>query len=290
MARTVAEEAIGAGYFLTLGETLVAGREFDEKDDREPQDSGLTPLILNQKAAQALFSGENAIGKRLHDGKRPYEVVGVTPDSKDASGMTQPMAYLPLMQRDFVRPPAGGITIIARSDSALDALNGVRAAIGSLDPNLATFNEQTLGEYLELSRYPMRSALGMFGGIGLFGLFLSAIGLAGVTAYAVAQRRKEIGIRLVLGASKTRVLYLVLRESLTLIAAGCAAGFLGAAAIARILSAVTTEFGDAFTVGTSDPRLLVGAPLLLAGLALLACYLPARNATKSDPLKALRQE
>lgn len=288
--RTVAEEAVGARYFLTLGETLVAGREFDEKDDRGPLDPALTPLILNQKAARALFSAGDAIGKRLHDGKRAYEVVGVAPDSKDASGMTQPMAYLPLTQRDFLRPPGGGITIIARSNSALDALNSVRGAINSLDPNLTTFNEQTLGEYLELSRYPMRSALGMFGGIGLFGLFLSAIGLAGVTAYAVAQRRKEIGIRMVLGASKARVLHLVLRESFALIAVGCVAGFLGAAAIARILSAITTEFGDAFTVGTNDPRLLLGAPVLLAGLALAACYLPARSATKLDPLKALRQE
>lgn len=290
MQRTVSEEKIGAGYFSTLGETLLEGREFDEKDDRGPQDSALTPLILNQKAARALFSGENAIGKRLHVGTRAYEVVGVSPDSKDAAGMTQPLAFEPLMQRDFLRPPVGGITIIARSNSALDALNAVRGAVSSLDPNLITFNAQTLGEYLEVSRYPMRSALGLFGGIGLFGLFLSAIGLAGVTAYAAAQRRKEIGIRMVLGASKARVLRLVLRESIALIAAGCVVGYLGAIVIARVFSAIANELGDGFTVGTHDPRLLVGAPLLLAGLALLACYLPAHNAVRLDPLKALRQE
>jgi len=136
----------------------------------------------------------------------------------------------------------------------------------------------------------MRSALRMFGGIGVFGLALSAIGLAGVTGCAVAQRRKEIGIRMALGARKSQVLGLVLRESATLIAVGTVIGFLGAVALAKALSAITTAFSDAFTVGVDDPRLLIGAPLLLAVLALLACYIPARRAAKIDPLQALRQD
>lgn len=204
--------------------------------------------------------------------------------------MTRPLAFLPLTERDFLRPPAGGITIIARSNSAVDALNAVREAVASLDPNLTPFNVQTLSEYLDLSRYAMRSALRTFGGIGLFALLLSAIGLSGVTAYSVAQRRKEIGIRMVLGASKAQVLRLVLREGVALVVAGSVVGFLGATVVARILVSLTTAFGDAFAVGTDDPRLLIGAPLLLAGMALLACYLPARNATKLNPLQAFRQE
>jgi ABC-type antimicrobial peptide transport system permease subunit len=136
----------------------------------------------------------------------------------------------------------------------------------------------------------MRSALRTYGGIGLFGLILSAVGLAGVTAYAVAQRRKEIGIRMALGARKAQVLQLVLREGMSLIAVGSVLGFLGAFALARALSAVTTAFADAFEVGTNAPLLLVGAPLLLAGLALLACYVPARRAVMIDPLKSLRAE
>lgn len=288
--QSVVEETVGAGYFSTLSEPLLAGREFEEKDQRENNGSSLTPVVLNQRAASMLFSGGNALGRRLHDEKRTYEVVGVALNAKNAVGMTQPLAYLPLTQRDFLRPPAGGITIIARSNSARDALDAVRSTVASLDPNVTTFNSQTLGEYLELSRYSMRSALRIFGGIGLFGLLLSAIGLAGVTAYAVAQRRKEIGIRMVLGATRAQVLRLVLRESAALIVAGSVIGFLGAAVIARLLSALTTAFGDAFTVGTGDPRLLIGAPLLLAGLALLACYLPARKAATLDPLNALRQE
>jgi putative ABC transport system permease protein len=246
--------------------------------------------VLNEKAAKGLFGSGPALGKRLRSDRQMYEVVGVVRALKDGSGIVQPIAYVPLTARDFARPPAGGITILARSDSAADALSGVESVVGSIDPKLTLFNAQTLSEYLELTRSGMRSALRTYGGIGLFGLILSAVGLAGVTAYAVAQRRKEIGIRMALGARKAQVLQLVLREGMSLIAVGSVLGFLGAFALARALSAVTTAFADAFEVGTNAPLLLVGAPLLLAGLALLACYVPARRAVMIDPLKSLRAE
>jgi len=182
------------------------------------------------------------------------------------------------------------MTIMVRSDAGADALGGIRHEIASIDPNLAVFNVRTLGEYLDMSKAYMRIAMNMYGGIGLFGLVLAAIGLAGVTAYAVARRRKEIGIRMALGSSKGQVLRLVLREGIVLVAAGTVLGFLGAIAMSKGLSALTSIFGDAFKVGTNDPRLLIGAPLLLAGLAMLACYIPARRSAKIDPLKALREE
>jgi macrolide transport system ATP-binding/permease protein len=289
----VAMETVGAGYFAVLAEPAVAGREFGEQDERAGAPAGdnvTTPLVLNQKAARKFFGDGAAVGQRVHDRQKTYEVVGVVPDIKDAGGMTEAEVYVPLTQRDFARPPAGGITIIARSDRAADALAGVRSAVASLDPNLTTFNAQTLSEYLELTRVAMRTALRTFGGIGLFGLVLSSIGLAGVTAYAVAQRRKEIGIRMALGATRQQVLGLVLREGMALIGAGTVVGFLGAIALAKAMGSITTAFSDAFEVGTGDPRLLLGAPLLLAGLALLACYVPARRATSIDPLQALREE
>jgi macrolide transport system ATP-binding/permease protein len=293
----VAMEKVGAGYFAALAEPLVAGREFNEQDERADigQAAGAendvpTPLILNQKAARKFFGDGTAIGQQLQNGRDTYVVVGTVPDLKGATGMTEAEVYVPLTQRDFARPPAGGITIIARSDTAAHALAGMRSAVTSLDPNLTVFNGQTLSEYLELMRYAMRSALRTFGGIGLFGLVLSSIGLAGVTAYAVAQRRKEIGIRMALGATRRQVLGLVLREGMVLIGTGTAVGFLSAMALAKGMGTITTAFSDAFEVGTGDPRLLLGAPLLLAGLALLACYVPARRATSIDPLKALREE
>ena len=297
--KEVVPEKIGAGYFAALNEPILAGRDFDDRDmraDATGTSAGTTagsvavPVVLNEKAAHAMFGNSNALGKRLSDDQRTYTVIGVVPNTKDASGMTYPIAWIPLTHHDFAQPPAGGITIIARSYSAADAIGGVRKVIASLDPNLTVFNVQTLPEYLELTRQAMRTALRTYGGIGLFGLILSAIGLAGVTAYAVAQRRREIGIRMALGARRSQVLGLVLREGLWLIAIGTVIGYLGAVALARALSTITDAFADAFQLGTNDPRLLVGAPLLLAGLALLACYIPARRATTIDPLQALRQE
>jgi predicted permease len=296
--KEVAEQTVGAGYFAVLNEPILAGREFRESDQRVDAEAAIAsnaplptlPLVLNEKAAHALFDKENPIGKHLRGDRRAYDVVGVVPDKKDARGTIQAIAYLPLTRHDFAQPPAGGIVIIARGHSAEDALGGVRKVVASMNPNLTLFNAQTLTEYLELTRSAMRSALRTFGGIGLFGLVLSAIGLAGVTGCAVAQRRKEIGIRMALGARKSQVLRLVLRESAALIAVGTVIGFLGAVALAKALSAITTAFSDAFTVGVDDPRLLIGAPLLLAVLALLACYIPARRAAKIDPIQALRQE
>jgi macrolide transport system ATP-binding/permease protein len=296
--KAVVKQTVGAGYFAILNEPILFGREFEESDQRVDAEANFAsgapvptlPMVLNEKAAHALFGKDNPIGKHLRGDRRAYEVVGVVPDMKDASGQIQAIAYPPLTRHDFAQPPGGGITIIARGHSAEDALGGVRSVVATMDPNLTLFNAQTLSEYLELIRSAMRSALRMFGGIGVFGLVLSAIGLAGVTGCAVAQRRKEIGIRMALGARRSQVLGLVLHEGATLIAVGIVLGFLGAVAVAKALSTITTAFSDAFTVGVDDPRLLIGAPLLLAVLALLACYIPARRAAKIDPLQALRQE
>ena len=296
-------QIVGAGYFAVLNEPMLTGREFEEPDQQRQTQRSQTdgakaggtgavvlPVVLNESLARGLFGDSSALGKRVRDDKQSYEVVGVVHNLKNGIGMTQSIYYVPLSQRDFERPPAGGITILVRSNARTDALSGIRGVIASIDPHVTLFNVQTLSEYLERSRYVMRSSLRNYASIGLFGLILSAIGLAGVTAYAVAQRRREIGIRMALGARQTQVLRLVLREGTALIIVGTALGFLGAVAMAKILSALTSFFADAFKVGTTDPRLLVGAPLLLAAVTLLACYVPARKAAKIDPLQALRQE
>jgi predicted permease len=291
--QTAIEETVGAGYFAALNEPILAGREFEERDQRTQADGSkavVLPVLLSQTAERRLFGNRNAIGKRIRDDKQSYEVVGVARDLKTGIGISQSIIYLPLTRRDFVRPPAGGITLMVRSDAKTDALSGIRREIASIDPNLITFNVQTLGEYLEKSRSASRLSAQTYGGIGVFGLILAAIGLAGVTAYAVARRRKEIGIRVAMGARKAQVLRLVMREGAALVTVGTVVGFLGAMAMAKILSALTSIFAESLNVGTNDPRLLIGAPLVLAGLAMLACYVPARRSIKIDPLIALRQE
>jgi len=295
------EETVGPGYFAMLSEPMLAGREFLDRDQRiEAAGSGTTarptvlPVILNETAAHGFFGNGNALGKRLRDDQQSYEVVGVVHDLQNGMGIRQAISYLPLTPRDFVRTPADGITIMVRSDAGplagTDALESIRNEIALIDPNLNLFHVQTLSEFLDRSRASTRFAVQTYGGIGVFGLILAAIGLAGITAYSVVQRRKEIAIRTALGASRAQVLRLVLREGAALVLSGTVLGFFGAIAMARILSALTDIFVRAFSVGTGDLRLLVGAPLLLAAVTMLACYLPARRSVKIDPLKALREE
>jgi macrolide transport system ATP-binding/permease protein len=286
---SVAEETVGRGYFATLGEPMLAGREFTALDERT-QRNGATvlPVVLNESAARQFAGRNHAIGARLSERKQSYEVVGVVHDTKNGMGPSQPVVYLPLMQRDLARPRADGVTILVRSAASAGTLTGIRRAIGSVDPRLRVFNARTLSDYMDRSRSAERFAVDTYGGIGVFALVLAAIGLAGVTAYAVAQRRREIGIRMALGARQEQVLFLVLREGAALVAIGTVLGLLGAFALARGLSALTNVFVASLEVGVADPRLLVGAPVLLALLTMLACYLPARRAAKIDPLEALR--
>ena len=293
VVQPVLEESVGAGYFAALNEAMLAGREFEERDQRGPADGTKTlslPAVLNESAERKLFGNQNAIGKRVMDDKRSYEVVGVARDLKDVEGFSQSIMYLPLTPRDFARPPAGGITILVRSDAGTDSLHGIRDEIASVDPNLNIFQVKTLGAYLDRSRSALRFSVQTYGGLGVFGLVLAAIGLAGITAYAVAQRRKEIAIRTALGASRAQVLGLVLREGTALVGVGTVLGFLGAIGLAKVVSALANVFVEALKIGMNDPRLLIGAPVLLAAVAMLACYVPARKSARIDPLKALREE
>jgi len=288
--QSVAKETVGSGYFAALSVPILAGREFQEIDQGSQTDGPkVLPVMLNESAARKFFGDGSALGKLIRDDDQSYQVAGIVPDLKIGFGNRQSVIYLPLTRRDFARPPAGGMTIMVRADAGTDPLSGIRNQIAAMDPNLTIFHVQTLKAYLDYSRSEMRTAIRTYGGIGVFGLVLVSIGLAGVTAYAVAQRRKEIGIRTALGATRFQILRLVLREGTTLVGVGTALGFLGAVIMARVLSAMAHILVEALRVGTEDPLLLIGAPLLLASLAIFACYLPARRAAKVDPLQALRE-
>ena len=295
----IAKNTVGPGYFAALSAPMLAGREFEMRDQRmEPSKGQALPVVINQTAARAFFGANEPLGRRIVDAAKSYQVVGVVKDlsaplSQTAQGQVPdavPVVYLPLTKNDFAHPPANGMIVMVRSDRGPDAMEGVRRELASIDSNVAVFNVHTLAAQVADTFAYLRISEFVYGGIGVFGLILAAIGLAGVTAYSVARRRKEIGIRMALGARRRQVLSLVLREGGSLVIAGMAIGLLAAFALSRALAAFSSLFGPAFQASAHDPRLIFGAPALLAALALLACYIPARRSAKIDPLIALREE
>jgi predicted permease len=283
---SVYRERVGANYFATLGVPLVGGREFHLRD-RE-QDG---PVILNQTAARALFGAEDPIGRRIREGERIYTVVGLTRDMRTGFLLTRPVAtvFLPLTPEWLGKNGARRVTVLVRATAGRDALQAVRGPMASLHPDLTVFDLHTMQEDLDRLNSLAQWESAMYVILGFFALLLACIGLGGVTAYAVVRRRKEIGIRMALGARTRQVRGLVLREGTALVTVGSLLGVTGAFAVARIFGAYSDVLARTF--GHNDNSLLlVGAPLALAGLAMLACYLPARRATRLDPMAALREE
>ncbi|HEV2689242.1 MAG TPA: ABC transporter permease [Bryobacteraceae bacterium] len=295
----VAKNTVGPNYFAALSVPVLEGREFEMRDQRLELSKGQAlPVVINQTAARAFFGANEPVGRRIVDAGKSYEVAGVVKDlsaplSETAQGQVPDavsVVYLPLTKADFAHPPLNGMIVMLRSDRGADAMEGVRRELAAIDPNVAVFNVRTLGAQVGDTLAYLRISEFVYGGIGLFGLVLAAIGLAGVTAYAVARRRKEIGIRMALGARKGQVLRLVMRESGTLVIAGSVMGLLAAFALSRALAAFSSLFGPAFQASAHDLRLIFGAPAMLAAFAMLACYIPARKSAKIDPVIALREE
>ena len=289
--RDAVRQAIGVKYFETLGIPPVRGREFTDVDEQPT--SGAIPVLVNQTAAREFFDNDGPLGRSLRDDQHSYSVIGVVPDIKSGFMLAKPVptVFVPLSARSAnASPTQEGATLILRSAPGPDTIADVRNSIASLDPYLTVFNVGTVDERLNQFNAVIRLSATIYGGIGIFGLILASIGLAGVTAYAVARRRKEIGIRMALGARSSQVLRLVMKEGTALVAIGSALGFAGAFVISRALSSISNQLANVFGSSVHDPRLLIGAPLLLASIALLACYLPARRSAGIDPLAALRDE
>jgi ABC-type antimicrobial peptide transport system permease subunit len=202
----------------------------------------------------------------------------------------RPVVYFPLRPADFAQPSLAGLTLMVRAAPGVDAITAVRREMAAMDSRITPFNATSMTEHIAQFMSPLRGAAWTYGFIGIFGLVLAAVGLAGMTAYSVTQRAREIGIRLALGAGRGDVLGLVLKEGVVLIAGGTAGGMAGAWAGSRMLAAMNAAVGRVTATSTSNPVVLIGAPLLLALLALFACYIPARKSTRIDPVAMLRAE
>jgi putative ABC transport system permease protein len=232
--------------------------------------------------AQKFWPQTDPVGRSFNDGRETFEVVGVARDTKyrnlrEPSRMT---IYQPLAQA-YV--PTMNLVVRTAADPAKFAPT-IQNRLHSIEPALTIYNVRTLLEHVGRSLYVERMETIIFGLLGLLALVLTAIGVYGVVAYSVAQRTRELGIRMALGAQKMDVLKLILVKGLVLVAWGSAIGLVAAYWLSRLIAS------QLYGVSPSDPVTLVSVAVLLGGVALLASYIPARRATKVDPLVALRYE
>jgi len=246
--------------------------------------------MVNESFARRYWPGQEPIGKRIQMGvarsgpnDSPYlEVIGVVKDGKYVSlgEEATPFFYLNLAQRYQSSP-----TLIVRTNSdPMDYLPAVRGEVAALDKSLALYDVKTMRQHLELALLPARLAGSVLGVFGLVALVMAAAGIYGVMAYSVAQRTREIGVRMALGASAGAVLRLVTRQGMKLTLSGMAIGLAASLALTRLLKSLL------FGVSATDPLTFVAVALLLTAVALLACWIPARRAAKVDPIVALRRE
>ena len=237
-----------------------------------------------QSMARQFWPNENAVGKGFHffGDIDLREVVGVARNTVvNAIGEEpQPLAYLPLTQ-DF----APAVTLQVRTSSRPEAVIAtVRSQVQSLDTNLALTNVNTIGELIDQGLWAPRMGAALLSVFGGLALFLAAVGVYGVLSYSVNQQTREIGVRMAMGAQSGRILRLVVGQGMRLAAAGLTAGILIAFAATRVLSSLL------FGVRAHDPLIFGGVSVVLASAAILACYIPARRATRVDPIIALRYE
>jgi predicted permease len=275
-------EPVSQDYFATLGVRLLEGRVFNSADtaDRPPV------VIINETTARRFWPNESAVGKRIgRPGQNPNwgEVVGVVNDMSFPGSLGEPytrfQAFRPLAQQ------TGGNVISMRGSIAPEAfVNDLRRAVAELDPTQPVHRVRAVRSLVEQGLGSVSLLGSLLGSFAALGLVLAAIGIYGVISYSVAQRTGEFGIRLALGAQARDVLWLVLKKGAFLILLGALLGFGGAYAVARFLASAIP------TLPTRDPMAMGGITIILIAVALAACYLPARRATKIDPMVALRHE
>jgi predicted permease len=271
---------VGTGYFQTIGIPIVLGRDFTRGD------TAMAPkvVVVNETMARQFWKGEEPLGKRFKFfGDQDYTtVVGVAKDSKYNGVAEDPQnfIYQPLAQN---YTPQATLHVRAAGDAASLA-NAVRGAARELDPSLSVFNVRTLEEQVSNSLQPLKMNVLMLAVFGGLALLLASIGLYGVASYSVAQRTREIGVRMALGAQPSSVLALVLGHGMILVGAGLVIGLIAAYSTAGLMRSLVTG------VSTHDPLTFAGTAAILGVIALVASYIPARRATRIDPLIALRTD
>ena len=276
----------GVGYFKTMGIPIIKGRDFDDRDKH-----GSTPvIIITETFARQYFPNEDPIGKRIKPGISSYEnedsvmreIVGVAGDVRNRTLNTEskPAYYVPQTQVPFSQM----VTVVKTTGEPHSLISAATKEVAAMDQDVPLFSVKSMEEYISTSVAAPRfstTLLSVFAGVALV---LTIVGLYGVMSYSVAQRTNEIGIRMALGAQSRDVLLMIVRQGSVLILLGLAIGLIGAYLATRVMASLL------FGVTAKDPFTFVAVSVLLAIVALLACYIPALRATKVDPIDALRCE
>jgi predicted permease len=265
------------GYFATLNIPLVRGRDFAESDREGAPDVA----ILNEAFAAALFPGQDPVGRTVSNGNRTLTIIGVARDAKYRS-LGEPrrnFIYVTLGQRYM-----GRTNLLVKAPGATAVAGPVRRIVADIDAALPILRQQTMTEQTATSLFPQRLALYVSSALGVVALLLALVGIYGVTAFSVTQRTREIGVRVALGAQRSHVLALIVRQGVALAAIGVAVGALAAFGATRLIGNLL------YGVPPTDVVAFGAAAVLLAVAALAASWIPARRAARVDPIVALRSE
>jgi putative ABC transport system permease protein len=268
---------VNTNYFSALRIPFLRGRNFTEQEVREDA----SVIIISELLAQQVFPNEEPLGKRLimTFGNRPFEIIGIVGDIRHRALESDPQSsmYMPAYESSM------NVVVRSKIDPASLAA-AVRKEVLQIDDNQPIADVKTMQEWLDGAVAGARYRTALLGLFALVALALASTGIYGVMSYSVSQRTHEIGVRMALGARRFDVLRLVVRQGMTLVIVGVGIGLAGALALTRLMDSLL------FGVTAKDPFTFVAVAALLTLVALVACYLPARRATKVDPLTALRYE